>query len=260
MQRIALLIEYDGTPYAGWQRQHNGITVQQRVEEALSATYGQTCIIHGAGRTDSGVHASGQVAHVQLTDHAHNIPIEKVAVALNTRLPKDIRIRDVAVVADDFHARFDAVWREYVYTIALTESVFQRHFAWHPEVPFRTDVLLEALSVMVGAHDFTAISKHNPATKSYICSVDTCIGDIHEDMITIRVRANRFVYGMCRAIVGVAMSAARGQLSIHGVQELLRSQSRQKAPIIVPAQGLNLLAVGYTFDVFQSSSTSDAKI
>ncbi|MFN5379214.1 MAG: tRNA pseudouridine(38-40) synthase TruA [Ignavibacteria bacterium] len=253
MQRLALHIEYDGTSYAGWQRQRNGIAVQQRVEESLTSAFGQNCIIHGAGRTDSGVHASGQVAHVELTELAHNIPIDKIAVALNTRLPKDIRIKNVAVVPDEFHARFDAVWREYTYSIALTENVFQRHHAWHPEVPFHADTLVETLSVMKGTHDFTAISKHNPSTRSYICNVAVCEGMIEGDLVQIRIRANRFVYGMCRAIVGVAMSAARGQLTFDDVRQLLQSQSRQRAPIIVPAHGLNLCAVSYKFDVFAAS-------
>jgi len=252
MHRLAMHIEYDGTSYAGWQRQRNGIAVQQRIEEALTSAFGHVCIIHGAGRTDSGVHASGQVAHVDLTQQAHKIPIEKVGIALNTRLPKDIRIRNVALVPNDFHARFDAVWREYTYTIALTENVFQRLYAWHPEVPFRTDVLIQALAIMRGTHDFTAISKHNPGTRSYLCNVDVCEGWINNDLLQIRIRANRFVYGMCRAIVGVAMSAARSQLTFDDIRHLLHSQSRQRAPIIVPAHGLNLCAVRYKFEVFNS--------
>jgi tRNA pseudouridine38-40 synthase len=203
------------------------------------------------------VHASGQVAHVELTQDAHNIPIDKVAVALNTRLPKDIRIKNVASVPENFHARFDAVWREYTYSIALTENVFQRHHAWHPEVPFRSDTLLEALSIMEGTHDFTAISKHNPDTRSYVCNVTICEGKIDNDLVQIRIRANRFVYGMCRAIVGVAMSAARGQLAFDDIRHLLQSKSRQRAPIIVPAHGLNLCAVSYKFDVFSTSNNQD---
>jgi tRNA pseudouridine38-40 synthase len=250
MQRIALLIEYDGARYAGWQRQHNGVTVQQRVEEALTKTYGHTCVIHGAGRTDAGVHASGQVAHVQLQEQAHNIPLEKLPIALNTRLPFDIRIREAQHVHDEFHARFSAIWREYIYTITTSDSVFHRHYAWDPELPFSVDRLREAMDVMVGEHDFTAISKHNPSTKSYLCKVDTCSVSSHGSLLHIRIRANRFVYGMCRAIVGVAMSAARGRLGPDDLRELLATKQRQKAPIIVPAHGLNLQAIGYESEIF----------
>ncbi len=250
MQRIALLIEYDGARYAGWQRQRNGITVQQRVEEALTKTYGHTCIIHGAGRTDAGVHASGQVAHIQLHEQAHNIPLEKLPVALNTRLPFDVRVRAATSVHDEFHARFSAIWREYIYTITTSDSVFHRHYAWNPEIPFSADTLREALEVMIGEHDFTAISKHNPDTKSYVCNVDTCSLSIDGSLMQIRIRANRFVYGMCRAIVGVAMSVARGRMTPNDLRDLLATKQRQKAPIIVPAHGLNLHAIGYESEIF----------
>lgn len=256
MPRLALLIEYDGTAYAGWQRQNNGITVQQRVEQSLRATYGEECSIHGAGRTDAGVHASGQVAHVELSVHAHDVPINKVAVALNTRLPKDIRINNVAVVSPTFHARFDAQWREYIYTIALTESVFDRLYCWHPDVPFQSELLLDALHIMVGEHDFTAISKCNPATKSYICDVTACEGRITHDLIEIRIRANRFVYGMCRAIVGAAMNVARGHSSLSQLRDQLASGSRHKAPSIVPAHGLRLSSVGYATEIFADLQTN----
>lgn len=250
MQRVALLIEYDGARYAGWQRQHNGITIQQRVEEALTKTYGNTCIIHGAGRTDAGVHASGQVAHVQLPEQAHSIPLEKLPVALNTRLPFDVRIRAAAYVHDDFHARYSAIWREYIYTITTSDSVFDRHYAWDPEIPFSVNALQDALHVIKGEHDFTAISKHNPSTKSYVCNVEICSLSIDGSTLQIRIRANRFVYGMCRAIVGIAMSSARGRLSPDAIRELLATKQRQQAPIIVPAHGLNLHAIGYESEIF----------
>ena len=252
MQRIALRIEYDGTRYAGWQRQSNGITAQQCVEQALTKTFGHQCVVHGAGRTDAGVHASGQVAHTQLHEHAHQIPLEKVRVALNTRLPFDIRVRDVARVPDQFHARFDAIWREYVYTITTSDSVFHRHYAWNPEIPFQLDLLREALDVMRGEHDFTAVSKHNPGTKSYICNVQKCELQETNSLITIRIRANRFVYGMCRAMVGVAMSVARKRITVNDLEQLLLSRVREKAPIIVPAHGLNLESIGYPNTIFDT--------
>jgi tRNA pseudouridine38-40 synthase len=252
MQRIALLIEYDGTRYAGWQRQSNGVTVQQHVEQALTKTFGHECIIHGAGRTDAGVHASGQVAHTQLYDHAHRIPLDKVPIALNTRLPFDIRIKEVAHVSDNFHARFDAIWREYVYTITTSDSVFQRHFAWNPKLPFQTDLLRDALNVMLGEHDFTAISKHNPATTSYVCTVQKCEMQETSSQLMIRIRANRFVYGMCRAMVGVAMSVARKRITVDDLTHLLQSRVRERAPIIVPAHGLNLESIGYANNIFHT--------
>jgi tRNA pseudouridine38-40 synthase len=245
MSRLRMLIEYDGTDYVGWQRQTNGVSVQQRVEEALSVAYGVPCIIHGAGRTDAGVHASGQCAHTELPEGAHEIPIEKVAVALNTRLPKDIRILGVDHVHDGFHARFDAVWREYVYSIALRPSVFNRRTSWHPEVPFDRDLFEQALQVMRGRHNFTAFSKSNPATTSYICDLQTCQATINGDILEVRLRADRFVYGMCRAIIGACMSFARQRFTVAQLTNLRDSGSRSVAPSLAPANGLCLTGVGY---------------
>ncbi|MFM8771595.1 MAG: tRNA pseudouridine(38-40) synthase TruA [Candidatus Kapaibacterium sp.] len=245
MSRLRLLIEYDGTDYVGWQRQSNGVSVQQRVEEALSVAYGVPCIIHGAGRTDAGVHASGQCAHVELPDGAHEIPIEKAPVAINTRLPKDIRILGVEQVHDSFHARFDAIWREYVYSIALVPRVFNRRTSWHTDLPYDRDLFAEALASMRGQHNFTAFSKSNPSTTSYICDLQICQTSVNGDVLEVRLRADRFVYGMCRAIIGASMSVARKRLSIDELTTLHDSAQRLVAPSLAPAHGLCLVGVGY---------------
>lgn len=245
MPRLRLLIEYDGTNYVGWQRQTNGVSVQQRIEEALTVAYGVQCIIHGAGRTDAGVHASGQCAHAELPEGAHQIPINKVAVAINTRLPKDIRILQAERVHDSFHARFDAVWREYVYSIALKPSVFTRLTSWDPEAPFDRDLFEQALQVMRGRHDFTAFSKSNPDTSSYVCNLQTCQATINGDVLEVRLRADRFVYGMCRAIIGACMSVARQRFTLDQLTSMRDSASRTVAPLLAPAHGLCLTAVGY---------------
>ena len=245
MSRLRLLIEYDGTDYVGWQRQSNGVSVQQRVEEALSEAYGVPCTIHGAGRTDAGVHASGQCAHVELPDGAHEIPIEKAVVAINTRLPKDIRILGVDHVHDGFHARFDAIWREYIYSIALEPSVFNRRTSWHTDLPYDRDLFAEALANMRGRHNFTAFSKSNPSTTSYICDLQVSQTRINDDILEVRLRADRFVYGMCRAIVGACMSVARQRLSIKELTELRDSAQRRIPPSLAPAHGLCLVGVGY---------------
>ncbi|MBM4178583.1 MAG: tRNA pseudouridine(38-40) synthase TruA [Ignavibacteria bacterium] len=249
MKRMAMLIEYDGTRYAGWQRQSNGIAVQQCVEKALAQVFGHTFTIHGAGRTDAGVHASGQVAHTDIYPEAHAIPLAKVPIAINRALPNDIRIVGASYVPDNFHARFDAVWREYVYTITTSRSVFSRHYAWDPILPFRMDLLEQALQMMIGIHDFTAISKNNPGTTSYVCNVSICELRQHQSELTVRIRANRFVYGMCRAMVGAAMSVARGRSSLDELANLLQTNTREQAPIIVPAHGLNLCNVGYSHEI-----------
>jgi tRNA pseudouridine38-40 synthase len=247
---LALLIEYEGTHYAGWQNQPNGRSVQSVIEEAVSTAFGTTVPVIGSGRTDAGVHARGQVAHVQLHADAHAIPIHKVPIALNTRLPRDVRIRAAAEVDPDFHARYGAQRREYVYRIAKQFSVFTRAFAWTPDLPYSSEVLADALTVFEGTHDFTAISKHNPDTRSYTCAVEHCRLEDHNEDLVIRIRADRFVYGMCRAIVGTAMSVARGKISRTQALDLLGAATRNGQAPLAPPDGLILNRVRYTNGIF----------
>ncbi|HCN04772.1 MAG TPA: tRNA pseudouridine(38-40) synthase TruA, partial [Bacteroidetes bacterium] len=200
---LAFLIEYDGTDFAGWQFQPNGVSVQEVLERAVEECFGVVVPVVGSGRTDSGVHARGQVAHVHVLDGANTIPTEKVALALNRRLPRSVRIRKVVDVPADFHARFSARSREYVYVITDTPSVFDMRYAWTPSIPFDRGLLGNAARIFVGKHDFTTFSKLNADTASYVCDVETCRVETLSDRLLIRIRADRFVYGMCRAIVGV---------------------------------------------------------
>ncbi len=154
MQTLALLIEYDGTNYCGWQKQKNAQTVQQNTEDALSAIIGYETAVVGAGRTDTGVHARGQAAHAVLHKQC-NIPGPNIIRAINSKLPPDIRILDAAILAGKFHARFDAVAREYSYTISKEWSVFNRLYSYCPEYLFVEGRLMEAESVFRGHLDFS---------------------------------------------------------------------------------------------------------
>ncbi len=250
MQHTALCIEYDGTAYAGWQRQQNALSIQECVAQALALCYGLPLDIVGSGRTDAGVHARGQVAHVAIPEHAPNIPVEKIPIALNTRLPADIRIRAAEHIASDFHARYGAVQREYVYRINKKVSVFTRNYVWTPDLAFDEDLFAEALGCMLGTHDFTGLSKHNPDTPSYICSVTTCSLERHDDELRVRISANRFVYGMCRAIVGAAYTVARGKTSLSDLRQQLASGERGSQTPLAPPQGLSLNRITYPVPIF----------
>jgi len=254
MRPLALLIEYDGTPYAGWQNQPNGTAVQEVLEQSISQAFGVGASVVGSGRTDAGVHARGQVAHVHLPDAAHNIPIEKVSVALNTRLPRDIRIRGVEDVDADFHARYDPEWREYVYQIALEESVFTRHFAWTPDLPYDVDQLVAAAPLFEGERDFTTFSKHNPDTPSYVCNVLICRVEPGDGVLVVRIRADRFVYGMCRSIVGAMMAVARFKLSPNEIVAAFDEHDRNLQPGLAPPHGLILNHVRYPNRLFEDAS------
>lgn len=250
MTTLALLIEYEGTNYVGWQSQPNGQSVQQTIESAIIETFGVHQQVIGSGRTDSGVHARGQVAHVHVPDDAHQIPVHKVHVAVNTHLPRDIRVRSACEVPEEFHARFDAVSREYIYVITKQASVFSRAFAWTPELPYDSTRFAEAARVFEGLHDFTAISKHNPSTGSYMCNVESCRVEEHADRFQVRIRADRFVYGMCRAIIGTAMTVARGKIEFSDAEALLASGVRSGQAPLAPPQGLVLNHVRYRNGIF----------
>ncbi len=248
---IALLLEYDGTDYAGWQNQPNARTVQAEVERAVGAAFGTKADCIASGRTDTGVHARGQVVHVQFAGAHNNIPLHKIPLAVQTQLPRDIRVRAASFVEDNFHARYSAVSREYVYRISREQSVFTQRFAWTPRVPFRDEVLAEALSVFRGVHNFTAVSKHNPDTASYECVVEHCgLADVGQEL-HVAIRANRFVYGMCRGIIGAAMSVARGAHTIDELRMLLANASRAGQPPLAPPHGLALHCVRYANGIFE---------
>lgn len=250
MQHLALCIEYDGTSYAGWQRQNNAVTIQECIETALMLCYGVTVNVVGAGRTDAGVHARGQVAHVSIPDTAPVIPVEKVPIALNTRLPEDIRIRAATAADHDLHARYSAMQREYVYRISTHHSVFTRKYVWTPDLPFTEDRLHDALGCFIGTHDFTPFSKHNPDTPSYICSVSECTLEKNTHELRIRIRSNRFVYGMCRAIVGAAYTVARGKTSLEDLRTALASGVRGSQMPLAPPHGLFLNRITYPIPIF----------
>ncbi len=257
MQRLALLIEYDGTGYAGWQVQNNGVSVYQKINEALRITYGLDVDLVGAGRTDAGVHASGQVAHIDLPQGASTIPLEKVAIALNMRLPKDVRIRAAAPVHETFHARFDAIEREYVYRMSTDFTVFERTSVWTPDLPWDPHIIVEALNartLLIGRHDFTTFSKHNPSTASYLCDLRALSAEYHAPYLTLRIKADRFVYGMCRLLVGGLWSVARGKTDAADLMERLERKDRQLQLGSAPAHGLYLNRVRYPNGVFDDLS------
>lgn len=254
MNHVGILVEYEGTHYYGWQSQTIGNSVQQEIEKALELAYGTRIVVFGSGRTDAGVHARGQVFHINVPEGASSIPVDKIAIALNTRLAKAIRIRKAHEVEPSFHARYSAQSREYVYRIAKHHSVFDRHFSWTPDLPYDSGLFSQCIRIFGGQHDFTSISKHNPSIDSYVCNVEHCNIEENNDGIVVRIRADRFVYGMCRSIVGMAMFAARAKISIEEVCSILDSGKRSGIAPLAPARGLVLNRVRYPNGIFDNES------
>jgi tRNA pseudouridine38-40 synthase len=213
LRTLVLVIEYDGTDFSGWQIQPNARTVQESIEQALIKLTGQNLRIIGAGRTDAGVHARGQVAH-SIINEEFTIPIHKIAIAINSVLPKDIRIAKANLLNKKFHARFDAIAREYSYTLSTKESVFTRHFSTYFKYPIDFQKLSEVCEVFIGKYDYTTFSKFNSSTHSYICNVEKCYWEeLDKSRYRLHIKADRFVYGMVRALTGTMLEFACSRIN-----------------------------------------------
>ena len=242
--RIALGIEYDGTSYNGWQRQKTGLGVQQRLEEALSLVANEDVEVVCAGRTDTGVHASGQVAHFD-TDSERSE--RGWLLGANTNLPADISVTWVKPVGHDFHARFSAVARSYHYLILnrLQRSALHRHRAWWIYEPLDETRMQAAAQLLLGEHDFSAF-------RAAGCQANTAVRELTDlrigrngDWLTIDVTANAFLMNMVRNIVGTLAAVGLGEQRVEWVSEVLESRDRKTGGITAPPHGLTLIAVEY---------------
>ncbi len=245
MRHIRLVVEYDGTDLNGWQRQPNGPTVQQHIEEALAKLLQHEVRVGGASRTDSGVHARGQVASFR-TERA--ITTHGIRRGLNSMLPDSIAIRDAAEVPDEFHPRYSATGKHYRYMILARpeRSPRLRFRAWHH--PARLDVRLmqEATAILTGEHDFAAFRSIGCAAKTTIRRIDsiTLTRRPHR-VLEVDIRGNAFLRQMVRIVVGTLSEVGTGRLTVAQVAEILAGKDRTKAGRTAPAHGLELIEVRY---------------
>lgn len=245
MPRYRLLIEYDGGPFVGWQRQANGPSVQQAVEDALFAFHGERAGVFGAGRTDTGVHALGQVAHVDLTEPA---PTATVRDALNFHLrPWPIAVRDAAIAADDFHARFSASGRRYLYRILSRQAppALERGRVWHVRRPLDAAAMAEAARMLVGHHDFTTFRAAECQAVSPVKTLDRLDVEQTGDEIRIHAEARSFLHRQVRSMVGTLKLVGEGRWPPGRVAEALAAQDRAACGPVAPPDGLYLVAVHY---------------
>lgn len=244
-QRVALVIQYLGTAFNGWQRQPNGRTVQAEIETAIASVVGYPVVIHAAGRTDTGVHAAAQVAHF---DVATRIPAYRWADILNARLPEDILIRASAAVPPDWHARFSASWRRYRYTI-YTDSrpnLFVRSLAWHYYYePLDETRIQKALDPLIGRHHLAAFHRANSSRPHSWVDVQEATCDREGSFLYIEVQASGFLYGMMRLLVGLLVQVGGGARSLDDFNRLWTEERREEVKYAAPPQGLCLLRVGY---------------
>ena len=244
-QRVALVIQYLGARFFGWQRQSQGRTVQSVLESAIESITGETVTVHCAGRTDSGVHAAGQVAHF---DTSGPIPAHRWMQVLNSRLPDDVLIRASALVDDEWHARFSASYRRYRYTL-YTDSLpnlFLAPHVWHYyHAPLVAERIQEALNPLVGQHHLSAFERAGSSRPHSWVDVHEVQCQRRGSLLEIEVQAKGFLYGMMRLLVGMSVRVGEGSLSLDEFQLIWREEKRELVKHSAPAKGLCLLRVGY---------------
>ena len=242
MRNVKLLIEYEGTNYAGWQRQDNAATVQGEIGSVLSRVLQESVSLIGAGRTDAGVHARGQVANFRTVNP---LPCAAIGRALNGLLPGDIALRAVDEVPGDFHARYSARERCYSYTITREPSAILRNFSWHVGYPLDTDLMKETAAGLTGTRDFGSFCKGQSEVDGTVCTVYDASWKPEGSRLVFLIRANRFVHGMVRALVGTMVDIGRGATTPGEFQSILVKSDRKEGGANAPARGLMLESVGY---------------
>jgi tRNA pseudouridine38-40 synthase len=275
MRNLKMVIEYDGSGYHGWQRQKNGLSIQQVLEEKIAVITGEKINVIGSGRTDAGVHALAQVAHFNT---ACGIPAGNLLKGINSLLPADIVLKSLEEVNEDYHARIDAKGKVYLYQIfnSPTRTVLYRHYAWIIHCPLNLDLMREAAGHLIGRHDFTSFSSvhtdvifferemrrieimNYPATScgvSKTASNEAGFGEYDPErldylsgghpLIKIFVEADGFLRYMVRTIVGTLVEVGRGKRPPEDVAAVLKGRDRKLAGITAPPQGLFLKEVLY---------------
>ena len=250
--RIALGIEYDGTAYNGWQRQKTGLGVQQRVEEALKLVADHTVEVTCAGRTDTGVHASGQVIHFDTPSTRGD---RGWLLGANSNLPDDISVLWARHVDDDFHARFSATGRNYRYRILnrLERSALHRHRAWWVYQPLDAERMHEAAQHLLGEHDFSAFRAAGCRANTPQRNITRITVERRGDWITLEVSANAFLQHMVRNITGTLASVGAGEQSTAWIAAVLESRDRKRGGIAAPPHGLTFMSVDYPCEYFEAA-------
>ena len=246
MQNFKLVIEYDGTAYHGWQRQSNTRTIQGAIEDALKTITGQSVTLIGSGRTDAGVHATGQVASFCLETR---LPSDVFAKGLNSLLPPDIVIKDCAAVDETFHARYGARSKVYDYRILNrpTPAALFRQYAWHIRNPLYLEAIRTAMLCLKGEHDFSAFEgAGSPRSHAVRTVIDVSLaGNDADGYVVFSIEADGFLRHMARNIVGTLVDVGLGKISPQAFEDILISKDRRQAGITAPAHGLFLREVKY---------------
>jgi tRNA pseudouridine38-40 synthase len=250
-----LTIEYDGTKYSGWQEQRNARTVQGQLRKAAEEFFDGAVDIQGAGRTDAGVHARAQVAHLRVRrekeeDTRRWPKPEEILRAINSRLPSDVCLLDVAEAASSFHARHDAIARTYIYQISTRRTAFFKKFVWWVKEPLDIAAMSRAARMLIGRHNFIAFraeDKSRPDESPIVVVEDAGI-EIEGDLMVFRITASHFVWRMVRRVVGALVKLGRAEITVDDFSRLLEGKTDPKLDVAAwtaPGSGLFLDRVIY---------------
>lgn len=244
MRNIKITIAYDGSGYKGWQLQKNGNTEQAELEKAVHKVFGKAHGVHGAGRTDAGVHARAQTAHFKV---AALVPISKIPAALNAYLPEDIVVTSAEEVSQDFHSRFNARGKHYRYYVMNTrlDDPFVGRYAWRVQYKLNAALMNREASALVGRHDFKSFQASDKRERTSVRRITRILVKREKDLIRIDVEGDGFLYNMVRNIAGTLVDIGRGHLPPGSMREILKKRDRTAAGPTAPAKGLFLVSVGY---------------
>ena len=252
--RFKLYIEYEGTRYSGWQKQNNARTVQGELIKACRETFSENFIdLQGSGRTDSGVHALCQVAHL---DVQTVLAPEIIKLKLNDNLPHDINILEVEKTNQNFHARHSAKSRSYIYVISRRRTAFGKNFVWWIKDKLNFNAMKKASELFLGMHDFVSFSDDDPDEKSTKVLIDGIQIKEEGDLILIRIIGSHFIWKMVRRIVGVLVEVGRGKKSEEDILYYLNNKTNEPAKFTAPPSGLFLERVYYDKDTVISDFNS----
>lgn len=244
MKRVKMVVAYDGTNYCGWQVQPNGTTIEEVLNRSLSDLLGEKIEVMGASRTDSGVHSLGNVA---VFDTDTRMPADKIAFALNQRLPEDIVVQGSCEVPSDWHPRYQESTKTYEYRIlnCTFRMPTRRLDTYFYHYPLDVEQMREAASFLVGTHDFASFCAANAQVKSTVRTIYSCTAQKENDIITIRVTGNGFLYNMVRIIAGTLIEVGAGKRRPEEIKDILEAENRDAAGPTAPAQGLTMMGIVY---------------
>lgn len=247
--KFKLVIAYDGTNYSGWQVQKTGVGVQQKVEESLAKIFPTSKRLHSSSRTDTGVHAIGMVAHVEIPKaELRTMDARKLLLALNANLPADVKVMSAKKVPADFHARFNACGKQYRYFIwnHSASNPLLRTQAWHVPKDLDLAAMREAAKLFVGKHDFKSFAANRDyEMESTVRTMHRCEIQKKGPLLTVIIEGDGFLYKMCRGIAGTLVQLGQGKIAVADIKHILAAKDRRVADMTAPAHGLVLWKVFY---------------